>query len=556
MGRIKVLEQDIASKISAGEVVERPLSVVKELVENSIDAKAKRIEIGIEDGGKKLIYVKDDGHGMDAEDLAKCLFKHATSKIETIYDLFNIKSLGFRGEALFSISQVSELTIRSKTENQTIGYELKSIFGRQSEIYEAGSTTGTFVIVKDLFKNVPARKKFLKSSLWEKSLILEYIEGIAILYPHIEIIFIDEGKHTLLLKSTASREERIYQIFPELYGKLYTGSIKEGNYIAYAYLSMPDIKMTHFNVFAVNHRFVKDRLFYKVLQDFYGEQRKKSSFVTILLELPENEVDVNVHPTKKEVKFHKTSEVYNVLRELLEKATLSDIFNEKTILPFFENNKVSEEKMSYGNRQSQYDESIIKENNIKVTQPKYHLIGTFCDGYLLIEKDQTLYIIDQHAAHERLIYNKIIDTFLKKHKESQKIIPYVITAKESKKIQYEHYRDFLENVGFEFEDSGPNNIVLTAIPAFLSFETAIDIFTNFFKDIDALKRKEDLIKSFASTTACKEAVKKTTKLTVEEIDFLIQSFENKEIEAYCPHGRNFAIKITLQELEKKFGRNG
>jgi len=554
MGNIKVLEQEIASKISAGEVVERPLSVVKELVENSIDAKAKRIEIAIEDGGKKLIYVKDDGQGMDAEDLAKCLLKHATSKIKTVDDLFNIKSLGFRGEALFSISQVSELTIRSKTEHQATGYELKSIFGRQSEIYEVGSTTGTFVMVKDLFKNVPARKKFLKSSLWEKSLILEYIEGIAILYPHIEIIFIDEGKHSLLLKSADSREERIYQIFPELYGKLYAASIKEGNYIGYAYLSMPDIKMTHFNVFAVNYRFVKDRLFYKVLQDFYGEQRKKSNFVTIILELPENEIDINVHPAKKEVKFQKTSEVYNFLRTLLEKATLSDIFNEKTIPPFFENNKVSEEKITYITKQSDNVESIIKEDNIKFNQPKYDLIGTFCEGYLLIEKDKTLYIIDQHAAHERLIFNKIIDTFQKKHKESQKIIPYVITTKESKKIQYEHYRDFLENIGFEFEDSGPNNIVITAIPAFLSFDTAIDIFTNFFKDLDGLKRNEDLIKSFASTTACKEAVKKTTKLTAEEIDFLIQSLENKGIEAYCPHGRNFAIKITLQELEKKFGR--
>lgn len=550
MGNIKLLDQTVASAISAGEVVERPFSVVKELIENSIDANATRIEVGIVDGGKKLIWVKDNGLGMDREDLEKCLLKHATSKISKIEDLYNIRSLGFRGEALYSISQVSELTIRSKTKSSPLGHELKTSFGNKIEIYETGTSDGTFVIVQNLFKNIPARKKFLKSSSWEKSLILEYIESIAILYPEIEIIFNDEGRNNLILKSTASREERIFQIFPELHKRLNTGQLTIGNYSAYAYISQPDIPMPNFNIFSVNKRFVKDRLFYKVLQDFYGEQRKKSPFVAIILEVPEYEVDVNVHPTKKEVRFQKTLEIYGFLRKLLEHTVLTKVFigkEEKKMdkAPI----TISESSVSYLN-----ESTHLFENNEKNQIPNFKIIGTFSDGYLLVEKEETLFIIDQHAAHERLLYNLIIEKFQQKSKESQKIIPYVITVNESKKLLYETYRKFLENLGYEFEDSGPMNIAITAIPSFLSYDTAIEIFLNLLREKEVYKKEEDFIKSIASVSACKEAIKKTTRLTYAEIEYILNALSNKNIETYCPHGRNFIIQLTLSEIEKKLGR--
>ncbi|MCX7769496.1 MAG: DNA mismatch repair endonuclease MutL [Proteobacteria bacterium] len=553
MGKIILLNEEIASAISAGEVVERPLSVVKELVENSIDANSTRIEIGIEEGGKKTIWVKDNGIGMDRDDLEKCLHKHATSKISRVEDLYNITSLGFRGEALYSISAVSELTILTKTKEELQGYELKSSYGSSPIIREVGTSNGTYIIVKNLFANIPARKKFLKSALWEKSLILEYIEGIAILYPEIEIIFSDNNKILLLLNSTDSIETRIFQIFPSLYGKLNSYKIQNNEYSAKVYISYPDLPLSNFHIFSVNRRFVKDRLFYKVLNDYYGEQRKRSPFVAIFLEIPPNEVDVNVHPTKKEVKFHRYNDIYNLLRELLEKASKKEIFYvpevNKEELPKI-NKDISEYKIEEKKEDFLpylYSKEINKYDECKI-------IGTFCNGYVLVEKEKTLYIIDQHAAHERLIFNKIIESYKEGGKNSQKIIPYIINISESKMHIYETHRNFLEKFGYSFEQSGPMSLAITAIPSFLSFETAIDLIISIIDDINIFKREEDFIKKMSSISACKEAIKKTTKLNIEEIEYLLQSLTDKDIETFCPHGRNFIISITLDELEKKFGR--
>lgn len=553
MGNIILLNEEIISAISAGEVVERPLSVVKELVENSIDAKATRIEIGIEEGGKKLIWIKDNGTGMDKEDLEKCLLKHATSKISTIDDLYNIKSLGFRGEALYSISSVSELVIRTKTKQQSNGYELISRYGSKPEINEIGTTDGTFIIVKNLFSNIPARKKFLKSSVWEKALILEYLEGIAILYPEIELVFSDKNKINLLLKSTCSTEERILQIFPDLHGKLNCSTINQNEYNATIYISQPDLPIAPFQIFSVNKRFVKDRLFYKSLQDFYGNQRKKSPFVAIFLEIPPQDVDVNVHPTKREVKFHKAGEIYNLLRNLLEKANKREIF----YIPEIEKNvhiNINEHLTIYDEKEPlEVFPKDFYENDTK-KEYNYRIIGTFCNGYLLIEKDETLYIIDQHAAHERLIYNSILENYKKNNQKFQKIIPHVINITESKKQFYEINRRILEKFGFRFEDSGPMSIAVTAIPSTLSLDTAIELFANLSDTKEIFKKEEDFIQSSSFNSACKAAIKKTTKLNNEEIAYLLDTLTEKNIETYCPHGRNFIITITLTELEKKFGR--
>lgn len=552
MGNIILLNEEVASAISAGEVVERPLSVVKELIENSIDAKATRIEVGIEEGGKKLIWVKDDGIGMDKEDLEKCLLKHATSKISNIDDLYNIKSLGFRGEALYSISSVSELIIRTKIKTEPYGYELISNYGSKPEIRETGTTNGTFIIVKNLFNNIPARKKFLKSTSWEKSLILEYLEGIAIMYPEIELVFSDNNKINLLLKSTSYVEERIFQIFPEIHGNLNYSTINHDNLNATIYISQPDLPITPFQIFSVNRRFVKDRLFYKVLQDFYGTQRKKSPFVVIFLNVPPKDVDVNVHPTKKEIKFRSPSEIYNLLRNLLEKAFKKEVFytleDEKK-----EYTKANENSIHYNKESQEIFTKELYEQNLH-TDYSYKIIGTFCNGYLLIEKNETLHIIDQHAAHERIIYNKIIENYRSNGLNSQRIIPYIINVSESKKQFYENNKEFLEKFGYKFEDSGPMSIAITAIPSVLSLDTAIEIFSYIPEEKEILKREEDFIQNISAISACKEAIKKTTRLNLEEIEYLLNTLKEKNIETYCPHGRNFIVTITLAELEKKFGR--
>lgn len=554
MGKIKLLNDEVVAAISAGEVVERPLSIVKELIENAIDAKSTRIEITITDGGKKLIRIKDNGLGMDYDDLNKCLLKHATSKISSKEDLFNIRTMGFRGEALYSISQVSQMIIKTKTKEATTGYELFTEFGSLPIIKEAGTSEGTLVEVRDLFKNVPVRKKFLKSSSWEKTLIIEFIESIALIYPHIDFIVNVDGRTFMMLNATKSKEERIKQLFPDLEDNLFINSHRMDAYAACAFVSKPDFQLSPFNVFSVNGRIVKDRLFFRVINDFFETQRKKSNFIFIDFSLPENEVDVNVHPSKKEVRFQKSSTVYNFLKELLEKTVQK---NDKKMDEHKIYNVVAEEKEDYISAPSSINISpltlpftVFEEKNEK----KFKFIGTFHNGYNLIEYEDHLLIIDQHAAHERLIYNRIMENLKNKKKDSPKIIPYVITTNDSSKLYYEEYRENLELIGYSYEDAGPKSIVISSIPALLSYETAIEIFIDFFKEKDIFKSSEDFFKNFAAMSACKEAIKKTTPLTNEEIIFLINNFFDKNIETYCPHGRNFIVAISLSDLEKRLGR--
>jgi DNA mismatch repair protein MutL len=489
---------------------------------------------------------------MDRDDLEKCLLKHATSKISQIDDLYNIKSLGFRGEALYSISAVSELIIKTKTKNTSNGYELTSRYGSKPQIVETGTSEGTFVIVKNLFGNIPARKKFLKSSSWEKTLILEYIEGIAILYPNIELIFSDNNKISLLLKSTYSVEERIFQIFPELYGKLNTSTVNLDQLNASIFISEPDLPMSPFQIFSVNKRFVKDRLFFKVLQDFYSGQRKKSPFLAMFINIPPNDVHVNVHPAKKEIKFRNAGEIYNIIRNLLEKASKKEVFFkiEEVKKEYLGSNDLlsykSTGKETFFSKEL-YEQKIDEENILKI-------IGTFSNGYLLVEKNDVLYIIDQHAAHERLIYNKLLENYKTDSPNAQRIIPYIINTSESKKQIYENNRIFLEKLGYKFEESGPMSIAITAIPSTLSIETAIEIFINIANEKEPLKKEEDFLRVIISNSACKEAIKKTTRLSYEEIKYLLDLLSFGNMETYCPHGRNFIIPITLAELEKKFGR--
>lgn len=551
MPKIELLNDDVVAAISAGEVVERPLSVVKELVDNAIDAKADRIEITIEIGGKSYIEIKDNGEGMSAEDLQLCLLKHATSKISKKEDLFNIKTMGFRGEALYSISQVSELSITSKRPAELIGYRLIAVGGKIISFSEFGCPVGTTVAVSNLFFNLPVRKKFLKSDNWEKSLIIEFIQQISLVYPNISFILHADKKDLIVLNRCKNKTERIIQLFPKLSNSLSQNTFSNDNYVGEAFISIPDLDMQNFYLFSVNGRPVKDKVFYKVVNDVFSGQRKKPSFLHIDIKLPENQVDVNVHPTKKEVRFRDNNLIYNFLRVLLEDGSKKEAdkiyknterpiappgkltFSNST--PLFEN-QVAETKSDY----------IRADNNFK-------LIGTFANGFLIIEKGHNLLIIDQHAAHERLIFNKLMTDLKNNSITPQMIIPHVFTPKHSTIQLLDEIQEPLSNLGFSFEQVAPDTFAITAIPPFISYDTGINTFFELIESKECFGYYEDFIYSTVATMACKEAVKKTDLLTLDEIQSLLNEvFSNNK--HYCPHGRNYIIEITLEELEKRLGR--
>lgn len=553
MGVIKILSEEVAAAISAGEVVERPLSVVKELVENAVDAGPERIEIFIENGGKSRIEIRDNGAGMDREDMEKCLLKYATSKIASRDDLFAIKTMGFRGEALFSISQVSKLRLISKKKTAQAAYKLEAEGGNIGEVIQCGASDGTSVEVNSLFYNIPARKKFLKSTNWERTLIVEYIEQMAILYPAITFILKTDGKDTLMLKSAANPADRIKQLFPVLDKKLMFADAVQDGYRGQSFVSLPDIDMTAFWLFAVNGRVVKDKIFFRVMNDIFSGQRKKSPFIFINFHLPEEEVDVNVHPAKREIKFQNTDKVYRFLRTLMEQTVVS---NAALSAPSY---TVHEPAYSYtaGIKTGASPPAptlFSPPQMFDLPKENFRIIGSFAKGFLILEKDRTLYIIDQHAAHERFIFNKLMESFEKNELQTQKVLPYVLTVNESSRGFLEHQREAFERLSFYYEETGPNSYALNGMPAFLSYDTGVSVFTELLNDREVMKSLKDLAVKALSMAACKEAVKKGDFLSQEEIEFVLNGFLSKNMEQYCPHGRNYIIAIPQDELEKRFGR--
>lgn len=556
MRKIKLLSEEVIAAISAGEVVERPLSVVKELVENSIDANADRIEINIENGGKSFIQVKDNGDGMSEEDLKVCLMKHATSKITNKEDLFNIKTMGFRGEALYSISQVSQLTITTRKKDSQTGYRLLSKGGAIISILEQGTSIGTTIEVYDLFFNMPVRKKFLKSENWEKSLILEFVQQIAILNPNISFILKSDRKDLLVLNKCGSKMDRIKQIFPDLADKLMYHSLRQKSYHGYAYISLPDLEIQNFNLFSVNNRPVKDKLFFKAINDYFSGQRKKSPFIYIDLHLPEDEVDVNVHPAKKEVKFRDNNAVYSFIRTLFDGLSLIENKNTEqlqAVKPFTDSQKV------FGGEPSEnialFDNFVNESTSVYEPEKQtFRIIGSFARGFILLEKDNKLIVIDQHAAHERLIFNKLMAEYEKSSVTSQMIIPYVFTTYYGMSEILNEIKETLEKLGFIYQQVAPDSFALTGLPKHISFDTGVNTFLEIIENRECLKQPRDLVYTTFSKLACKEAVKKTDQLSNEEIQFLLKEIYSNNQLPFCPHGRNYCIEITLEELEKRFGR--
>jgi len=613
VAKIHRLAPDLANQIAAGEVVERPASVVKELVENAIDAGATRIAIAVDTGGKRLIRVEDDGEGMDAEDARLAIERHATSKIARADDLGAIRTLGFRGEALPSIASVSHFTLRTRARGEQSGTEIKVNAGVIASVREVGAPEGTSIEIADLFYNLPARRKFLKSDAAESAQVSRIVTQLALCYPEIGFTLTSSGRKVLQCPPVTTLRDRLYQLYGErddlIEVRRDTGDVRVLGYIAALAEQGPTRGPQ--NVF-VNRRVVKDRTIAHAIIDAYSVAsiKERSPEVHLFLAMPHDAVDVNVHPTKAEVRFRDQSYIHQVIRRTLGDALGRGPAPELTLegppirpddpytLPL---------PASYGHTfptrwsaaptadaVARADHGVAPADNaiapadiafaptgegwIAPTRdtlaPTSHTgaptrespagvkpmipLGQFRDTFIIAVDEEGIAIIDQHVAHERVLFERITERLSNGRLESQRLLePILIELPPSGRQALVSRVADLERLGFELEDFGGDTLRVSAFPALLTREECAAALRALSEDLEGLDRGgrvEEAIKRIAATMACHAAVKANYPLTHEKMLHILDELRRTAYSTICPHGRPVMLRLTRREVEKNFQR--
>ena len=581
MAEIKILPDRVVNKIAAGEVVERPESVVKELIENSIDAKADNIKVFLKKSGKREIKVIDNGMGMGYDDALLAFERHATSKISDVEEKKKIATLGFRGEALPSIASVSRVTLKTVKKGENEGTIVQIEGGVIKRVEKAQLPVGTEIIVANLFFNTPARKKFLKSDETELSRIIRLVNSYALANPHISFSLYNEGKSLISFSSFESLEKRIKKI---LGSDFLHHSISYPHLKVEAFVLPPEkaLKSSIKQYFLLNGRFVRDKT---ISQSVYNAFKSVTSFFegypqgVIKIEISPELVDVNVHPSKLEVRFRNRNEVYSTVKEACIKAlenrkqpshlTITD----KSI-QFFTKEKYSpsqtealhlnEPQTAYSGNTKQEDGLTTEQNystqqHFSFEKPShdFRVLGQFNSSFIIAEKDNSLYIIDQHVVHERILYEKALKMINKNKIEMQPLlIPITVNTGNENRGILEKHKDLIEKSGFRFEFIDNYSIKITAYPIFLKQKDIEPVFLQLLGLIieEKEKDKSELFKDIAATIGCKNAIKANTPLNFTEIDSLLSQLFECENPYYCPHGRPILIRLTLDDIEKLFKR--
>ena len=609
MGKIKILSEEVANRIAAGEIIERPVSVVRELVENSIDAGATQIIITIEDGGKKLIQVIDNGCGMSEDDALQSFERHATSKIRTITDIFHISSLGFRGEALPSIASVSQLILITIEEGKDIASKVEFNSGRLSDFSKTSSNKGTTISVRKLFSNVPARKKFLKSTQVEFKHILNYIHYQSILFPNIHFRLISEGKEKLNYPSVQNKKMRMQAVFGSEFLKRNLIKVDTGNeqlklegYISG--LEDESDGFADYKYLFVNNRFIKDKIILHSIRSAYDpfikklrifQKGKLPPFILFLYVEP-SQVDFNVHPAKLEIRFRDPGNVHNFVKTTINnillqyeeerfkqiKSRLSSSFQTGKTTKFESKifkNKTDKKRFNQVKKEFQqiYQPDIFKEKTPEdktleskliqqrpdlFVRPEEEMINPWQlhQSYIFVQVEDGLMIIDQHAAHERIIYEKILHRIHGAPAQTQKLLfPIVIDLpphlKNTIPELLSENLEIFNKIGFSIKTFSDNSIVIDEIPIELEDWDGGDIFIEIIKQLeDEFTETEDFRDSISKSVACKAAIKAGKKMSKKEMLALINDLFACEVPYFCPHGRPLIIKMTLTEFEKKFKR--
>ena len=664
--RINLLDEITINKIAAGEVVERPASIVKELVENSIDAGADRIIIEVENGGKSLIKITDNGCGIPSSEVKKCFLRHATSKIDKIDDLFNLFTLGFRGEALASICAVSKLEMTTKFEDEAVGTKITLVGGNVESKEAVGANTGTSIVIKDLFFNTPARKKFLKTDHAELMNITDIVNKLAIGYPNVKFRYLNAGK---LMVNTPG-DGKLLSAVRSIYSRETAENLIEINYDCSlfkidGYIGNNNIYRSNRNLqhVYINGRFVKSKILYDAIANAYKSiiPINKHAICFINLHLDPDKVDVNIHPGKIEVKFEKENEIKLEIMEYLRAKLLKesligkyetfdrvpkdravkqeikpiDLSDEVDVNSFiklddFEEKKKNLEgkhkkeikpKSEVKSKANESDNSSLKNSNAtnknyshgfsryndnkdidnkinyygnaknleeinKISETEsqmaftadgaildsekrdeiekkeagfslkyYKVIGVIFDTYIVLQKGESMYLMDQHAAHERVLFERYMNAFHKREVHIQMLLdPIVLELSSVDMLQVEKNIDVFKNFGFEVEIFGMNNILIRGVPNLFGTPQSEKFILELIDNIDKISNNYDLKDDRFAVMACKSAIKANDRIQNIEIESLFRQLEKCENPYTCPHGRPTMVEISKVEIEKMFKR--
>lgn len=568
---VRLLDHDTIEKIAAGEVVERPGSVVKELVENSIDSGARAIEVEIESGGMRFIRVQDDGCGMDREDAELSFHRHATSKIEHIDDLEITRTLGFRGEALPSIAAVSRLEMKTRARGEIGGTRIVIEGGEITKSEDTGCPEGTTIAVKDLFFNTPARKKFMKSTLTEAAHCIDAVTRFALAYPDISLKLTRDGKEALALPATDDIRERVMGIYGrEVARDMVVINATKDVFVTGA-VSKPVTTRSSRDFISVfvNRRFVKSSLINRAIYEGYRTllPRGRSPIAVINVDIDPSRIDVNVHPAKVEVKFKDEKGVYwavaDGIRGALKGSRLAPRITsegEKATRPTtltqapLDVGVVKEEREEYGS--PPIEEALTQEPSTPRPLPDLRPIGQIHDSYIIAEHDDGMVIIDQHAAHERIRYEGILK--MREGTKGQELIsPFVFDVSPKEAAVIDGNRELLEDMGFRIEPIGGKSYAVKSLPVIYGkvedHETARDIVSE-LAALGEVKALEERREALAALMACRPAVKAGDAMLMDSMEQLIWALARTENPHTCPHGRPTLIEMELTEIEKRFKR--
>ena len=661
MSKIQVLDQITIDKIAAGEVIERPASVVKELAENAIDAGATAVTVEIKEGGITFMRIADNGIGIDKEDVRAAFLRHSTSKIRSAEDLAHISSLGFRGEALSSIAAVSQVELLTKTKEAEFGVRYKIAGGKEESLEDAGAPDGTTFLIRQLFYNTPARRKFLKTAMTEASHVGDLVTRLALSHPEVSFRFINNGQVKLHTSGNGNLKDVIYHIYGrEIASNLIEVDFERKGIHITGYLGKPLISRgnRNFENYFVDGRYIKSSIISKAIEDGYKDftMQHKYPFVVLYLDVDTEHVDVNVHPTKMDVRFNNQQEIYNTLfaavddglheRELIPEVTLDDIKipeepkeskkdlpkkseaehteklrtslqspqNEDEKLQYFMNEMkkrvYSYHEALHENKQettpaSSYTDSCKPQKSVqaqssyepqqnvqaqgsqiaempnytarqvpaekpqqlnffeeKLLEPQakaeHKIIGQVFDTYWLVEFHDNLYIIDQHAAHERVLYEQTLKGMKTREFTSQLISPPIVlnlSMQEAELLRL--YMDQFTRIGFEIEEFGQDSYAVRAVPDNLFSIAKKELLMEMIDSLsDEINRNapSNLIDEKIASMSCKAAVKGNMRLSAAEVDTLITELLSLDNPYHCPHGRPTIIAMSRRELEKKFKR--
>ena len=632
MAKIQLLDQKTIDNIAAGEVIERPASVVKELVENAVDAKANAVTVEIKDGGMTLIRVTDNGIGIPKDQVKTAFLRHATSKIRSVEDLLSVSSLGFRGEALSSISAVAQVELVTKTAESFSGVSYKIYGGEEEAFDDIGAPDGTTFLVKNLFYNTPARRKFLKSATTEAGYVEQMMVHIALSHPEISFKFIHNNKNKIYTSGNGKVKDIIYHI----YGRDVAGAlipieaqnedVKVTGFVAKPYVSRGN---RNYESYFINGRYIKSSIIYKAIEEGYRTftMKHRYPFVCLDFKIAQELLDVNVHPTKMEIRFRNGREIYELVVDavraaLLQKDLVQDVLREtpkKKELPKakevkkpepFEVNRRKEEVqkvdqqgqgvqqqvekpahpvkktptasepskntkkptyagLNYNTQKKEFpqyktdelssNQMTLREDPVFSVQarPDRKILGQLFKTYWLIEYEDQLFIMDQHAAHEKVNYERLMKNFKEKEIYSQRLEPpMVVTVSMTEAEALTRYKDAFAGLGFTIESFGGNEYCIREVPANLYGIGERDLFMEL---LDAVSQENgtldtEVIASKIATMACKMSIKGNQRVSLMEVEHLLDELMKLENPYQCPHGRPTIIKMSKYEIDKKFKR--